>query len=133
MSADLEDRRAAFDRVVTTRDVALAADVLDGDFALVLVQPSAARMPRERWLAVLPDYVVHEWTVEDESLDVDGDTAVALRRVAMRATVLGEDRSGTFVITDVWRCRDCGWRIWRRHSTPLAAAALPGASRPETS
>jgi hypothetical protein len=45
----------------------------------------------------------------------------------MSATVLGEDRSGTFIITDVWRHRSDGWRVWRRHSTPMFAGDMPGA------
>jgi ketosteroid isomerase-like protein len=81
---------------------------------------------RERWLEVLPDYRIHEYRIEDRIVDRDGDTAAILQRVSMRATVLGEDRSGVLVISDVWR-RDSGWRLWRRHSTPLAAGRMPGA------
>jgi hypothetical protein len=83
-------------------------------------------MPRAAWLATLPDYIVHSWDVEEETIDVDGDLAAVLRRVNMQATVLGVDRSGLFVISDIWRKRDDGWRIWRRHSTPLSAGSLPG-------
>ena len=85
-------------------------------------------MARDRWLSVLEDYVVHSLAVTDEVVDVDDGLAVVLHRDHMLATVLGEDRSGTFVITDVWRLTHEGWRIWRRHSTPLAAGPLPGAS-----
>jgi hypothetical protein len=46
--------------------------------------------------------------------------------VQVRATVLGEDRSGPFVTSDLWRLRGDSWRIWRRHSTPLLAGAMPG-------
>ena len=123
---DLADRMAAYDRCVLDRDAALAEVVLDPGYALVLVQPEPATMPRERWLAVLPDYVVHTWDVEAEQVDVAGDLAVALRRVVMTATVLGADRSGTFVLTDVWRNGPDGWRVWRRHSTPLAPLVMPG-------
>lgn len=108
------------------RDRHLAARLLDDDFALVLVAPRAERMPRERWLELLPDYVVHAWTVEEAVTDVDGDLAAVLQRVDMSATVLGQDRSGVFVLTDLWCRRDGSWRLWRRHSTPLAAGALPG-------
>lgn len=104
----------------------MADGVLHADYALVLVQPAKAVMPRARWLAVLPNYIVHDCAVEDEVADVDGDVAVFLHRDRMRATVLGEDRSGTFVITDVWRQGSDGWRVWRRHSTPLAAGRLRG-------
>ena len=105
----------------------LAAQVLDEDFALVLVQPQPAVMPGARWLEVLNDYVVHDWKVEEQVLHLDGDCAVVLQRVRMDATVLGEDRSGLFVMSDIWRQREGAWRVWRRHSTPLSAGNMPGA------
>lgn len=116
-----------FDRCIADRDQAAAEAVLDADYALLLVQPGKAVMPRARWLEVLQDYVVHDCVVEDSIVDVDGDLATVLHRDRMSATVLGEDRSGTFVITDVWRQRSDGWKVWRRHSTPLSAGNMPGA------
>jgi len=119
---------ANFDRCVRERDRPSAEAVLDLDYALVLVQPSLLVMPRSRWLEVLPDYLVHSYEIQELSLDVRGDCAAMVQRVAMQATVLGEDRSGLFVISDVWRLRDDEWRVWRRHSTALTAGRLPGAS-----
>lgn len=127
MTDDIEASMVAFQRAVEERDEALAGEVLDDDFCLVLVAPSRAVMARARWLEVLKDYTVHEYSVDEFLVDEDRDCAVALHRVRMRATVLGQDRSGTFVITDVWRKRDGRWRLWRRHSTPFSAAAMPGA------
>ena len=127
MDADLAAQIDDFQRCIHSRDRTLAETVLDPDFALVLVHPAAAAMPRERWLEVLPDYVVHEYEVQERSVDIDGDTAAVLQRVRMQATVLGEDRSGPFVISDVWRKRDGTWKVWRRHSTPLEAGRMPGA------
>lgn len=115
-----------FDRCVQARDRSAAEQILDASYALVLVAPSQAVMPRTRWLEVLPDYVVHEYEVEERVIDEDGDDAAVLARVQMRATVLGEDRSGTFVISDFWRKVDGSWRVWRRHSTPLSAGEMPG-------
>lgn len=106
----------------------MADEVLDQDFALVLVHPQPAVMSRARWLAVLPDYLVHEYEVQEQVVDSDGDVAAVAQRVRMEATALGEDRSGLFVISDIWRRHPDGWRIWRRHSTPLDAGALPGGS-----
>lgn len=103
-----------------------AEEVLDADFALVLVHPAPATMPRVRWLEVLEDYVVHSYSVEEQRVDRSEDVATVLSRVRMRATVLGEDRSGLFVISDVWRLRAEGWQIWRRHSSPLTAGEMPG-------
>ncbi len=117
---------ANFERAVIGGDTELALTVLHLDFALVLVLPVPAVMPRDRWLAVLPDYHVEEYDVQDQHLDVLGNCATLLQCLQMTATVLGEDRSGTFVISDVWQRGDDGWRIWRRHSTPLAAGPMPG-------
>jgi ketosteroid isomerase-like protein len=116
-----EEWRAALE----ARDAGECGGILADDYALELMQPVAARMERDAWLALLPDYVVHAWDVEERLVAVDGDVATVLMRVQMRATVAGEDRSGPFVITDVWRRADGGtWRVWRRHSTPLQAGRL---------
>ena len=119
----------AFQRMLEERDESAALMILDDGFVLVLVTPTRAEMPRRRWLEVLREYVVHEYSVEELVVDEDGDCAVSLQRARMRATVLGEDRSGTFVITDLWRRRDGEWRLWRRHSTPLSAGDMPGVER----
>jgi hypothetical protein len=104
----------------------VAESVLDDDYQLQLMQPSSAVMPRSRWLEVLPDYVVSEYEIQEQRVDIDGDVAVVLSKVRMTADVLGQDRSGVFVISDVWRQRDGVWRVWRRHSTPATAGDLPG-------
>src|SRR5689334_5713338 len=118
---------ADFDRAVNQRDHGLAERVLHPDFALVLVHPSPAIMHRDRWLETLDAYVVDEWVVEEELHDVSSDVGAVLRRVRMRATVLGEDRSGMFVISDTWLRSGDAWKVWRRHSTPLQAGPMPGA------
>lgn len=126
MSADLAGAISEFDRCIQERDRRGAELILDDGYALVLVTPSPAVMPRERWLDVLGDYVVHEYVVEEQLVDQEGDEAAVLTKARMRATVLGESRDGTFIISDFWRLRDGRWRVWRRHSTPLSAGELPG-------
>ena len=124
---DLHEQIESFQRCIDERDAALAETVLHPDFELVLVQPTPAVMPRARWLEVLGDYVVHACEVHERVVDVDGDLAAVLHRATQQATVLGQDRGGELVITDVWRRTDAGWRVWRRHSTPLGAGPMPGA------
>jgi hypothetical protein len=124
---ELSVQIANFERVVLQRDAELALTVLHPDYALVSVVPVPRVMPRARWLEVLPDYHVHAYDVQVQHLDVLGDCATVFQRLTMTATVLGEDRNGTFVISDVWLSGADGWRIWRRHSTPLTAGPLPGA------
>jgi len=125
MDEDLTAQMDAFTRCVIDRDGALVASVLDDDFALELVHPARAVVPRASWVAMLPDYVVHSWTEHEQVVSIDGDCATVLHRVDMSATVLGEDRSGLFVLTDIWRRRAQGWRIWRRHSSPMTAGPMP--------
>jgi hypothetical protein len=121
-------RAAEWDRAILERDREVAAGILADDYALVLVHPTPATMPRERWLEVLPEYVVHAWEVEEQAVDINECVGTVLQRVRMEATVLGEDRSGLFVITDVWLFADGEWRVWRRHSSPLDAGPMPGAA-----
>lgn len=127
MSDDLRARMHAFQVGLEARDGDALAAILDEDYVLVLVHPGRALMPRTVWLEVLADYFIHSYEVEEQVIDVDGDCATVLHRVTMSATVRGQDRSGVFIISDVWRLRDGGWRLWRRHSTPVSGARLPGA------
>jgi len=124
---ELDTACAEFDRAVTQRDHDVAERILHPEFALVLVHPTPAVMPRQRWLETLDGYIVDEWEGEEALLDSSDDIASVLRRVRMQATVLGEDRSGTFIVSDTWLRTGLGWQVWRRHSTPLQAGRMPGA------
>jgi hypothetical protein len=124
---DLAAAMQSFDDAIQQRDRLTAEGVLDEDFALILVHPAPAEMPRARWLDVLQDYHVHSYSVAEQRVGESDGVAAVLTKVDMRATVLGEDRSGSFVISDVWRIRDGAWRVWRRHSSPLTAGEMPGA------
>ena len=130
-SDELLRRGSEWDAAVRGRDEAAAADLLAPDFALELVQPVRNVMTRQVLLEVLADDVVGEWDVEEQIVDVDGDVGAVLRRVRIEATVMGEDRSGVFVMSDVWRRLDGEWRLWRRHSTPLLAGRLRDRTPPD--
>ncbi|MEO8328451.1 MAG: nuclear transport factor 2 family protein [Candidatus Nanopelagicales bacterium] len=125
MTTPLSERMALFQECIEQRDQRLATQILHPDYELVLLHPRLARVPRASWIDMLPDYVVDSYRVEEEVVEELADLAVVFHRAHMAATVLGEDRSGTFVITDVWRMGADGWQVWRRHSTPLAAGDMP--------
>jgi ketosteroid isomerase-like protein len=118
-------RAESWQRAIEARDVAAAGDHLADDYALVIVQPTRTVVLRAPWLALLPDYIVSGYEVRERIVDVDGDLAVVLARVWQDAIVRGADRSGEFILSDVWRRRDGAWRVWRRHSTPLSAGSMP--------
>ena len=129
MTADAEreliERWQAWQKSIEERNVEDAAHYLDDDYALELVQPTRAVFHRAEWLETLRDYLVSEYAVEEQTVGIAGDLAIVMHRARMQAMVFGSDRSGTFVITDVWRRRDGVWKVWRRHSTPLTAGAMP--------
>ena len=126
---ELLGRVAQWEQAIRDRDEPLARQLLHPGFALEMVQPVRSVMRHDVWLEMMSDYVVHEWEVEDQLVDLDGDDAALLQRVRMRATVMGEDRSGIFVVSDLWRRVGGEWVVWRRHSTPLS----PGRTRAGTS
>ena len=122
-------RSAAWQSAIESRDINGVRDYLYEDFAVVLVVPVPLTMSRDEWLRVLPDFVVHGYEVHQQVGHVRLDTAAVLTLATQHATVLGQDRSGRFVLSDVWRREEQGgpWRAWRRHSTPAAAVEMPGA------
>ncbi|MDQ1485489.1 MAG: hypothetical protein QOJ62_1182, partial [Actinomycetota bacterium] len=66
MSGDLVLAVTEFQRCIAERDVEAATVVLDPDYALVLVQPVAAVVSKDRWLATLPDYIVHSYEIQEQ-------------------------------------------------------------------
>ncbi len=112
------------DRAQLERDTAAAQSVLDADFALVRVQPEPSALTRLQWLDALPDDVIHDYEVVERFVHEDSDTASVLQLVRLSATVAGQDRSGQQAVTDVWRRRSDGWRLWRRHVTPTLEAEV---------
>ena len=129
MSAEDEilSRADAWQRAIEARDPVAAAKYLADDYALVVTNPEQAVMPREEWLRLLPDYDMRSYDIQHREVSVRAGVGVVVQRVTMTAVVAGADRSGTFVLVDLWSEEEGGWRVWRRHSTPLTAGAVPRA------
>ena len=129
MSAEDEilSRADAWQRAIEARDPAAAAKYLADDYALVVTNPEQAVMPREEWLRLLPDYDVRSYDIQHREVSVRAGVGIVVQRVTMTAVVAGADRSGTFVLVDLWSEDEGEWRVWRRHSTPLTAGAVPRA------
>ena len=122
---DILERADAWQRTIEARDPEAAAEFLANDYALVVTHPEAATMPREEWLRTLPSYEISAYEIHHRTVDVRGEVAVVVQRVDMTAVVFGADRSGVFILVDVWIDDAGAWRVWRRHSTPLSAGSLP--------
>ena len=75
-------------------------------------------VPRQSWLNLLHDgYVTHSFSIDDIKVNIYGNTAVAMLMFTQNATVRGQDRSGQFVLTDIWYKKNNDWLIAERHST----------------
>ena len=84
IETDPQTRIDEFQRCIEQRDAESATAVLDDDYALVLVHPAPAVMQRDRWLEVLPDYLVSDYELQERLIDVSEDCACVLQRVSMR-------------------------------------------------
>ena len=91
--------------------------------------PSIQIVPKQSWLNLLKDYVTESFTIDDIKVNVYGNTAIAILMFTQKATVRGLDRSGQFVLTDIWYKGNKGWLIAERHSTrpgpPVPAGMQP--------
>src|SRR5258708_39723037 len=76
---------------------------------------------------MLPDYDVRGYTVEERIIETSPELATMFQRADQTAVVKGVERSGIFIIVDVWVREAGAWRVWRRHSTPLSAGPMPRA------
>lgn len=72
---------------------------------------------KQSWLTLLKDYVTESFTIDDIKVSVYGNTAIAILIFTQKATVRGQDRSGQFVLTDIWVKGNKGWLIAERHSS----------------
>ena len=125
---DIIVRADAWQRALEARDPEAAAEFLARDYALVVTHPEVVVVPREEWLRLLPAYDVRAYEIQHRSVETRTDVAVVVQRVEMTAVVAGADRSGVFVLVDLWIDEAGAWRVWRRHSTPLSAGSMPRAS-----
>ena len=127
LEAEIEKRTDLWQLAIEARDTEQAAEFLSDDYALIILQPNPAIVKREEWLRMLPDYDVRGYSVEERIVDGGRDVYTVFQRVNQTAIVKGADRSGIFVLVDVWVREAAAWRVWRRHSTPLSAGPAPRA------
>ena len=75
-----------------------------------------AYVPRAAWLANTPGYQLRADRWEASDVHIAGDVALVTSRFWQHATPRGRDRSGYFVLSDLWRRVDGSWRPSSRFS-----------------
>lgn len=127
VEAEIEKRTDLWQLAIEARDTDRAAEFLSEDYALIILQPIPTIVKREEWLRMLPDYDVRGYSVEERIVDGARDLYTVFQRVDQTAIVKGVDRSGIFVLVDIWVREAAAWRVWRRHSMPFSAGPAPRA------
>lgn len=104
---------------IQRQDVAGMDRFLSPRYALsIAVQGAQLKViPRAAWLDTLKAYDTKSFTIDDLTVHVYGDTAIVLMLFTQQAQVRGQDRSGQFLITDVWIKEASGWRVAEQHSS----------------
>jgi ketosteroid isomerase-like protein len=98
----------------------------DNYFLAIAIQGMPLKIvPKVAWLENLKFYKTDALHIDDISAHVYGNTAVVSMLFTQKATVRGQDRSGQFMITDIWVQQDIGWRVAERHSSRPESATVP--------
>ena len=74
-------------------------------------------MPKEQWLANVPNYICEEFQYRQQEVRDYGNTAIVQSLTSQKANFNGQDRSGDFLITDVWVKHTDGWKVVHRHTS----------------
>lgn len=99
------------------KDTVLLEKLLAPDYRLLaLINGELASMNREKWLKTVPLYIPKSFRYYDFDIRIYGNTAIVQSKFDQEATLNGQDRSGTFQITDVWVKNKSGWQVVHRHT-----------------
>jgi ketosteroid isomerase-like protein len=96
-------------------DMDFLEDILAPDFRLLTSELWV--MPREKWLASVPVYTCHSFEYKQQEVRDYGNAAIVQSNYSQTATLNGEDRSGDFLITDIWVKQNGNWRVAHRHTS----------------
>lgn len=125
--SQLERRWAdAFQR----KDISALQGMMADGYALVIAVEGMPLqvVPRDAWLESLDDYEIREAGVERIHVRIYDCVAVAVMLWRQSASLLGQDRSAVFMLTDIWVRVGDDWRLAERHSS---RPEHPGAARPQ--
>lgn len=109
-----------FMEAVRKRDTAYLEEALGENFTLTTGRPGAEVRSRQEWLDITRDrYAIESFEFEWVRVEAYVDAAVVRSRYHQKATMDGQNRSSTYLMTDVWVRRDGRWRLVARHISPL--------------
>ena len=121
--SELAETLARWNDAIARSDRAAAEELLADDYVLTSAGGVAPTMPREAWLAALPQIHTRELRAEIVDERAFGDVAVVASRLYWDASMGERDLSGEYAITDVFVREGSRWRAAWRVSTRLTEGA----------
>ncbi len=99
------------------KDMILLEKILAPEYRLLaVINGELATMDRKKWLETVPVYIPKNFRYYNFDIRTYGNTAVVQSMFDQEATLNGQDRSGTFQITDIWIKNKYGWQVVHRHT-----------------
>lgn len=87
------------------------------EFTLTSAYSSGDLVTRDQFIKNVQSVNQKEITFHDARVKIYGDIAILKARITDNYTMNGEDRSGDYLITDVWVKHDGQWQVVTRHSS----------------
>jgi ketosteroid isomerase-like protein len=119
---ELFELETEFMEAVKRRDVNYLDQALGERFVLTTGRPGAEVRSRQEWLrATRESYRIESFGFEWVRVETYGDAAVVRSRYRQKAAMDGMDRTGAYLMTDVWVRREGKWLLVTRHVSPLSS------------
>lgn len=121
MSEEIEHRIRSHQKAIEDQDSTALDQILDDNYLQLVLHPQRAEYSREMILQGIRAYHIRAYEIEDQRVDLDGDSASVFHRHKMAFEIAGRQETGSYVMTDVWRRRGDSWRLWRRYVTQVSS------------
>jgi len=109
-----------FQAAVADRDLAVLEGLLAPEFTLTTGRSAAPVLTRAEYLELTAgSYVIEGWEFEELDVVPLDDVALVRARYRQRGSMDGADRTGVFLLTDVWAERGGRPQLVARHSSAL--------------
>jgi ketosteroid isomerase-like protein len=113
VSAELERAEQKLAEAVRASDAEAAGSLLADEFALTSSLGTGLHVDKTEWLATMGQIATESLQVRDLQARELGDIGVVVWLQDWHARIGGDDLSGEYVVSDVWR-HDSEWRlVWR--------------------
>lgn len=99
------------------KDMVLLEKILAPEYRLLaVINGELVTIDRKKWLETVPFYIPKNFRYYNFDIRTYGNTVVVQSMFEQEATLNGQDRSGTFQITDIWIKNKDQWQVVHRQT-----------------